>query len=157
MTYNGLKASKYTKTYQIGFSPINCTWKTPFSSSKIKFEKSICYLQDQIVSNPALPFIELLKGKGLQYFWYLVLFDPPAPSAFLTNLTFEAPEILKVRRNLARIVTIGLPFEILLCNLVPLNELEGGKRFEINDFAVLNKKRGESCKLGKLDLRELTD
>ena len=86
-----------------------------------------------------------------------MLFDPPAPSAVLTNLTFEAPEILKVRRNLARIVTIGLPFEILLCNLVPLNELEGGKRFEINDFAVLNKKRGESCKLGKLDLRELTD
>ena len=54
MTQNGLKASKYTKTYQIGFSPINCTWKTPFSSSKIKFEKSICYLLDQMAFNPAL-------------------------------------------------------------------------------------------------------
>ena len=73
-----------------------------------------------------------------------MLFDPPAPSAVLTNLTFEAPEIIKVRRNLARIVTIGLPFEIFSCNVVPANELEGGNRFEIGDFAELNKKRGES-------------
>ena len=68
-----------------------------------------------------------------------MLLDPPAPSAVLTNLTFEAPEIIKVSRNFARIVTIALPFEILLCNFVPANELEGGKRFEIGDIAVLGK------------------
>ena len=50
----GSKNRKNNTAYQIGFSPINSRCKTPFSASTIKFQTSICYLLDQMVSNPPL-------------------------------------------------------------------------------------------------------
>ena len=120
MTYNGLKASKYTKTYQIGFSPINCTWKTPFSSSKIKFEISICYLLDQIVSNPAL--VSLRTWYDLHEV-HLILAEEPRCSGLVNLLRQSWRE---------RVGPLAAAAAAAFCPPLPPNPLLAGRSREMS-------------------------